>query len=316
LIGNRALQPEKRRLIHRRPVGGVHTLLCAGVVALVVWTTHAQGLNGFDLVLVNVDGTKTMLGQLPSGVFAPRLSPDGERIAFETRQPAGADGNHLWIAPTNSLAARRSLSTVIGPLNWAPIWSVDGERLVFLVSSDKPDALYWRRADGTGDSEYLVNARSAEGWLDNGRQLRFLTLTGNRDYGISRLDMQTRMSTTMIDLPGSAQHSSAVSPDGRWMAYASNETGRYEVWLEPLPPTGARHQLTRDGGGHPMWLPDGRSIYFERGQQIFRLPVNVSSPSSLAPPEPLPVSGFVQGELRRQFDLMPDGKRFLMLYPR
>jgi Tol biopolymer transport system component len=294
----------------------VHALICAGVVAFAAWTTHAQGPNGFDLVLVHVDGTRTMLGALPPTVFAPRLSPDGSHVAFETRDQAGPDGNHVWIAPTSSLATRRSLSTVVGRLNWAPVWSVEGDRLVFLVSSDKPDALYWRRADGAGDAEFLVNARSAEGWMDNGRQLRFLTLTGNRDYGISLLDMPTRTSATLIDLPASAQHSSAVSPDGRWIAYASNETGRYEVWLEPLPRSGARYQLTRDGGGHPMWLPDGRSIYFNRDQQMFRLVVNLSSPSSLAPPQPLPVSGFVQGELRRQFDLMPDGKRFLMLYAR
>ncbi len=75
--------------------------------------------------------------------------------------------------------------------------------------------------------------------------MRFLTLTGNGDYGISVFDMATRKTTRLIDLPGSAQHSSAVSPDGRWMAYASNETGRYEVWLEPLPSNGTRYQLTR-----------------------------------------------------------------------
>ena len=70
--------------------------------------------------------------------------------------------------------------------------------------------------------------------------------------------MTSRAVTPVIDLPGSAQHSSAVSPDGKWMAYASNETGRYEVWIEPLPRTGARHQVTRDGGSHPLWVADGR----------------------------------------------------------
>lgn len=283
---------------------------------LAAWTTYGQGLKGFDLVLVTIDGTRTVLGQLPPSVFAPRLSPDGTRVAFETRDQAGSDGNHVWVATTASPASRRALSTVIGRLNWAPVWSVDGARLVFLVSSDKPDALYWRSADGTGEPEYLVDARSAEGWMDNGRQLRFLTLTGNRDYGISLLDMRTRTSTTLIDLPGSAQHSSAVSPDGRWMAYASNETGRYEVWLEPLPRTTARYQLTRDGGGHPMWRPDGRSLYFNRDQQMFRLPVNLAAPATTEAPQPLPVSGFVQGDLRRQFDLTPDGRQFLMLYAR
>jgi Tol biopolymer transport system component len=286
-----------------------------GLLVCLAWGgVRAQIPTGFELALVNVDGTKTVLGQLPPSVFAPRLSPDGTRIAFETRDASSPDGPRLWIAEVADFATRRWLATAVGRLNWAPVWSVDGQRLVFLATSERPDALYWRRADGTGDAEYLVDARSAEGWIGNGAQLRFLTLTGNRDYGISLLDMTTRKATTLIDLPGSAQHSSAVSPDGRWMAYASNETGRYEVWLEPMPRTGRRYQLTRDGGGHPMWLPDGRAIYFERQQQIFRLAIDPSSPETRAEPVPLPVKGFVQGELRRQFDLMPDGRRFLMLF--
>ena len=68
--------------------------------------------------------------------------------------------------------------------------------------------------------------------------MRFLTLketAGNRDYGIAFLDMASRTVTPVVDLPGSAQHSSNVSPDGMWMAYASHETGRYEVWIEPIP---------------------------------------------------------------------------------
>ena len=97
---------------------------------------------------------------------------------------------------------------------------------------------------------------------------------GKHDYGLSLLDMASRKVTPIIDLPGSAQHSSAMSPDGKWMAYASNETGRYEVWVEPFPRTGTRHQVTRDGGSHPLWPPDGQSLYFDRDRQMFRLAVN------------------------------------------
>ena len=291
-------------------------IVAALLVTLIGGLAGRQPEAGFDLALVSVDGTKTVLGRLPPSVFAPRLSPDGAKVAFETRDASGPDGARLWIAEVTNLAGRRPLPNVDGRLNWAPIWSADAARLVFVVSSDRPDALYWRPADGTGEAEHLVDARSAEGWSGGGSQLQFLTLTGNRDYGIALLDMKSRTTTTLVDLPGSAQHSGALSPDGRWIAYASNETGRYEVWLEPLPRTGARYQLTRDGGGHPLWLPDGRSIYFDRQQQLFQLAVNTSSPSSNAQPVTLPVQGFVQGELRRQFDLMPDGKRFLMLFAR
>jgi Tol biopolymer transport system component len=276
---------------------------------------RGQAPAGYDLTLVNLDGTSTVVGRLPASVYAPRVAPDGKRVAFETRDPSGPDGARLWTADLSDLAARKPLPLVVGPVNWAPMWSLDGQRLVFIVSGDRPDAVYWRPADGTGTPEHLVDTRAAEGWNGGGSQLRFITLTGNRDYGISRLDMKSRVVTPVIDLPGSAQHSSAVSPDGRWMAYASNETGRYEVWLEPVPRTGVRHQLTRDGGSHPLWATDGRALYFDRDHQMFRLDVNTKDPSSKAEPVPLPIKGFAQAEYRRQFDLMPNGRQFLMLFP-
>ena len=270
---------------------------------------------GFELVLVDVDGTKKVLGQLPPTVYAPRISPDGTRVAFETRDPSGPDGPRLWTADLSNISGRRPLPLVAGAINWAPMWTPDGGRLVFIVSGDRRDAVYWRRVDGTGDAEHLIDTRAAEGWNGGGSQLRFLTLTGNGDYGISLLDMASRTVTPLIDWPGSAQHSSSMSPDGKWMAYASNETGRYEVWIEPFPQTGARYQVTRGGGSHPLWLPDGQSLYFDRDHQMFRVAVNTKDMSSTVEPTPLPIEGFTQAEYRRQFDLMSDGRHFLMLFP-
>ena len=276
---------------------------------------RAQMPSGFELTLVGVDGTKKALGQLPPTVYAPRVSPDGKRVAFETRDPSGPDGPRLWTAELSNVAGRKPLPLVEGPINWAPMWTPDGQRLVFIVSSERGDAVYWRRADGTGDAEHLIDTRSAEGWNPGGSQMRFLTLKGNRDYGISVFDMASQTATRLIDLPGSAQHSSSVSPDGKWMAYASNETGRYEVWIEPLPRSGARLQVTRDGGSHPLWAPDGLALYFDRDHQMYRLDVNTQDMASLGEPTPLPIEGFAQAEYRRQFDLMPDGRQFLVLVP-
>ena len=300
------------RTLLAAPLAGACVFLLA-VLATV--SGHGQGAPGFDLTLFDLDGSRTVVGRLPATVFAPRTSPDGRRIAFETRDPSGPDGTRLWIADLSNLTGRRGLSVPIGPMNWAPMWTPDGERLVYLVSGERPDAVYWRRADGTGTPEHLIDARSAEGWTGGGSHMRFLTLKGSGDYGIALLDVKSRAVTPIVDIPESAQHSSAVSPDGRWMAYASNETGRYEVWLEPLPPTGKRVQLTRTGGSHPLWAPDGRSLYFDRDRQMFQLAVNVADQRPSSEPRALPIAGFVQGEYRRQFDLMPDGRQFLVLIP-
>jgi Tol biopolymer transport system component len=292
------------------------------VLAMAVLTSgssaRAQIPAGYELALVDVDGTKKVLGQLPPTVYAPRVSPDGGRVAFETRDLSGPDGPRLWTAEIANIAGRKVLPLVAGAINWAPMWTLDGQRLIFIVSGPRGDAVYARRADGSGEAEHLIDTRAAEGWIAGGSQLRFLTLkesAGNRDYGIALLDMASRKVTPIIDLPDSAQHSSAVSPDGTWMAYASNETGRYEVWIEPFPQTGKRYQVTRDGGSHPMWHPDGQALYFDRDQQMFRLPVNAKDLSARVDPAPLPIKGFAQAEYRRQFDLMANGRQFLMLFP-
>jgi eukaryotic-like serine/threonine-protein kinase len=294
--------------------GGVSATL-ALLVLLGSSAARGQAPAGFELALVDVSGEKKVLGQLPPSVYAPRVSPDGKRVAFETRDPSSPDGARLWTAPLEDIPGRRPLPLVVGPVNWAPMWTPDGERLVFIVSGGRPDAIYWRRADGTGDAEHLIDTRAGEGWTAGGAQLRFLTLTGNGDYGISLLDIASRNVTPVVDLRDSAQHSSSLSPDGKWMAYASNETGRYEVWIEPFPSTGARHQVTRAGGSHPLWLPDGESLYFDRDHRMFQLAVDTKAMTASPEPVPLPIEGFAQAEYRRQFDLMPDGRRFLLLFP-
>lgn len=290
-------------------------LVAVALAALATSAARGQAPAAIDLALVDIDGTKRVVGQLPPSVYAPRISPDGRRVAFETRDTAGPDGARLWTADLSNIAGRQPLPLVAGAINRSPMWTPDGERFVFIVSGERGDAVYWRRADGTGNAEHLFDARSTEGWNGGTSQIRFLTLTGNNDYGLSLFDMASRTITPILDLPGSAQHSSAMSPDGRWMAYASNETGRYEVWIEPFPRTGARYQVTRGGGSHPLWLPDGQSLYFDRDRQMFRIAVNTKDLSGRAEPTPLPIKGFVQAEYRRQFELMPGGRQFLMLFP-
>jgi Tol biopolymer transport system component len=276
----------------------------------------------FELTLVDLKGNKKVLGTLPGSVFAPRVSPDGKQIAFELADPAAGPGTgqqmaRLQVADMAKLNQRRALPVTPGrQTDWAPIWSTDGQRLVYLSQGGGPDALYSRLADGTGEAEHLVDARAAEGMYQDGKQLAFLTLTGDRDYGVSLLDMNTRAVTRLVDFPNSEQHSSRIAPDGRWIAYVSNESGRQEVWLGPLSQTGVRYRLTENGGRHPQWSPDGEKLFFDQDGQMFRFDVFVDGDvPKVSKPIAMPIKGFQQGDLRRQYDLMPDGKAFVMLFP-
>ena len=195
------------------------------------------------------------------------------------------------------------------------MWSPEGDFIVFLAQGNGSDMLFRQRADGYIQPSFVVDGRAPEGWYKGGK-LVFITRKGDHDYGISMLDLGSKKLTRLVDIEGSDQHSSRLSPDGKWIAYSSNETGRQEVWVEPLPQTGKRIQLTKEGGRHPMWSPDGTKIYFDQGGRMYRLDLTATADSVQAgAPSPLPITGFQQGDLRRQFDLMPDGKAFLMLFP-
>lgn len=284
--------------------------------ALLLCGTAAAQPEGYELARVDLEGNKEVLGLLEQ-VFAPRVSPDGERVVFESPETSASEGVRLWIAELSDLDSRRTLPSVGGPRNWAAVWTPDGERLVFLVTGAGPDAIYWQSADGIADAEHLVDGRSAESWVPDGPKLTYLTLRGDGDYGISLLDMASRTTRTWIDTTGNAEHSSNVSPGGDWIAYASNETERFEVWVAPVSDPGDRHRVTRQGGGHPLWSPDGGTLYFDRDNRLFEVEIDTDDAEGVVIGEPreLPIAGFIQGEYRRQFDLMPDGRAFLMLFP-
>ncbi len=292
-------------------------------VIIATWlasTATAQQVEGYELALADLRGHRTVLGTLPGTVFAPRVSPDGKSVAFELAD-LGADGKpaarRLYVAPIADLSQRRALPQVGSGNNWAAVWSTDGAHLAFLVNGDRPDTIFWRRADGRDEARPLTEGRAAEGIYAGDRTLSFLTLTTPGDYGIALMDLPTQTVTLRIDREGSAQHSARISPDGNWIAYSSDESGRQEVWLARLGRPELRYRITQDGGRHPLWSRDGSTLYFDQAGQMFRIELFLGAEVPKAgKPKGLPIRGFQQGDLRRQFDLMPDGKRFLMLFPR
>ncbi len=300
-------------------------LLAAAAAIAVAGIAHAAQPTppapGLELALVDLQGQKKVLGTVPATAVSPRVSPDGRRVAFEQFDKAASaeefDVTRIYVAPLDKLEDKLPLKvTVIARSNSGAVWSPEGDRVAFVAQGNGSDALFWQRSDGGIQPIYLVDGRAAEGWREND-QIIFTTLAGEGDYGISMLDLETRKVTRLIDLPGSAQHSPQVSPDGKWIAYASTETGRQEVWVEPLPQTGKRFQLTRQGGRHPQWAPDGSKVYFDDASgQLFQVDVQVAGGEIRGgEARALPIRGFQQGEVRRQYDLTPDGRGFVMLFP-
>jgi len=264
-----------------------------------------------QLVLIGRDGTRTVVGTVPGSTFAPRISPDGREVVYDTSE----DGI-FWIASLSDFASSRHRLTPEGGKRGA-LWSTDGKRILYIRDYQGAEALFWRPADGSGTEELLANpARAPESWMPGGRVLSFITLIAGGDYDIWTYSFDKKTAEPFVTIPTTPQHSSHFSPDGRWIAYVSAESGRLEVYVRRATAGAPAIQITKNGGGHPLWSPDQKEMFFDNNGSMFAVAINPALPAFVtAEPQPLPISGFIQGPLRRQYDLMPDGKRFLMLFP-
>lgn len=295
------------------------TLLAAGLVICAIGSA-AEPKPAYELDLVDMQGQKKVLGTVPDSVEAPRVSPDGTRVAFEQTDPPVAKGapslTNVYVAELDAIDKRKMMrNTVIATRDIWPVWAADGQWVAFVAVGNAANAIFWERANGSEQPRYVLDGQAPEGMYP-GWRMTYLTLKGDKDYGISMVNVHTREVTPLVDLPGSAQHSSAISPDGKWLAYASNETGRDELWIEQLPANGKREQVTKSGGSHPQWAPGGKTLYFDNGGQMYRLEVTTSGDAPRGgEPVALPIRGFVQNGMRRQYDLMPQGDGFIMLFP-
>jgi Tol biopolymer transport system component len=278
-------------------------------------TDTSQPVQGRQFGFADMDGKVTMLRSTSGSIFGPRISPDGKHVTYR-------DNGAVWIADLMSEAPPRRLTTEPGE---APIWSPDGERIAFISIFNGMEALFWRRADGTGSAELLVErARAPESWAKDNRSFTFITLVGpsgdGGDYDIASYSIRDKQATPLIAIPKSAQSGSRLSPDGRWIAYESNESGRAEVFAEPLPGTGQRYQVSKTGGARPIWANDMSKIYFDNNSADMRMvsvDVRTQPAFTLGEPVTLPTKGFIQptGTIRRQYDITPDGTQFLMMFP-
>lgn len=258
--------------------------------------------------LVDADGKRSQAGFFPDTIFAPRLSPDGKQVTFD------AEG-YVWTAALTNLAAARKLTS--SGSDAFPLWSADGRSIVFISARDGGvQSLFRQSVDGSGDAELLVKpARAPESWSVPNQRLSFITLKGKTDYDIWTYSLLDKKGAPLIDTAGSAQKGSQFSHDGKWIAWESDESGRNDIYLGPFPLTGRRYQVTKAGGMHPLWSPDDKEIFFDNGKQLFAARVSTSGDVTIGDAVALPVEGFIQGDARRQYEMMPDGKQFLMMFP-
>src|SRR5262245_13709365 len=137
---------------------------------------------------------------------------------------------------------------------------------------------------------------------------------GDSDIWIFPLEGE-RKPKVLVEMPRFQSHA-AFSPDGRWLAYMSNEQqgNRPEIYVQPYPGTGAKYVITTEGGGEPLWSPDGKQLFYYWNSRIFAVDIHTEQSFSFGKPSPLPIVGAIQqigGP--RNYDITRDGKQFLVV---
>ena len=308
--------------LRRREVTGTPALVLENVVTTgsgaaefavaangsLVYIPGGAGL-GDQLTVVSVDhqGGAAPLPGLPLDSYRDvRVSPDGARLALATRA-------NLWIYDLTRATLSRPTTD---PVARSPLWTPDGQRIVFTSRRAGYPELFWRPADGTGSDERLLTRAKdltslrANGWSADGRHLLFVEASATSAIGEIAIE---RPSDVRVLVKGDSP--SAVSPNGHWMAYQSNESGRTEIYVERYPELGSRQPISTSGGRLPLWSPNGRELFFSSldARQMMVVPVQYGKTLVAGPPQVLfkfAMLPILFGS--RPYDIAPDG-RFLII---
>jgi serine/threonine-protein kinase len=270
------------------------------------------------LVWVNRQGEVELLPAEPREYINPSLSPDGQQVAVIIREGSNYD---VWISEVARGTVTRLTSHPGEDL--APIWTPDGKQVTFASEmSGQSPTLWWGPADGSGPQELLLEsgwARIPTSWSPDGQTLAFTELfRPGTESGIWMLPREGEQEAWAF-LDTEFEESGAMfSPDGRWLAYTSNGTGRDEVYLQPFSVTGPRgkQQVSVGGGAEPVWAPDGRELFYRNGDAMMAVAIVTEPELSVGTPSLLFEGRFLgtgSVHLRRNYDVSPDGQRFLMI---
>ena len=301
---------------------------------LVYATGGAQAAPTFTLVWVDRQGREEPLKAPPRSYRYPRLSPDGTHVALDLGGQAERD---IWIWEF----ARETLTrlTFDPQVDSHPAWTPDGQRIVFRSTRTGQSNLFWQAADGTGAVERLTenpnNQQFPGSFSPDGTRLVFReeTAATGADLMVLALDAARRPPPPAQGVAGSAGNSTSnarplvqttfnelngeISPDGRWLAYQSDESGRDEIYVRPFPDADrGRWQISTGGGNRPLWARSGRELFY-LAPGVAMMSVSVEGGSTFRAGNParlfegrysMPVT--TSG---RTYDVSPDGQRFLMI---
>ena len=255
-----------------------------------------------ELVWVDHRGIAKALGAEKRPYNDVALSPDGKRIALTVMGQAGNPDIWVYDVPRGTL----NRVTFSPGLDTSPVWNPDGRHLTYSSIRSGPMEIFQAPFDGSGSEERLVEAGGASAqagtWHPSGKWLSYDL--GGDIYVLPRSGDRKPMPLVATQF---AESFPAFSPDGRWIAYQSNETGRSEIYVRPFPGPGGKSQVSTEGGSRPHWSHSGRELFFRAGPRVLVAAVTTGQTFMAATPRLL-----FEGVYPPPYDVTSDG-RFLMV---
>jgi Tol biopolymer transport system component len=252
-----------------------------------------------------------------NSAVGPALSPDGHRVAL-SRTLNGGTG--IWLLDLGrGVLSRFTFATAV---DTQPIWSPDGRRIAFASNRTGVLDLYEKSASGVGSEQLLLatdQGKVPNDWSPDGRFLLYRSFDPKTGWDLWALPFGGDRKPIPVVQTNFEERDGQFSPDGRWVAYQSNESGRYEIYVQPFPGPAGKSQISKDGGAQVRWRPDGKELfYIALDDRLMAVPIHFTSDDqgvdadAAVPLFSTHVGGAVQSPSRQQYSVSPDGQRFLM----
>ena len=283
---------------------------------MMVYQTGEASSNS-QFVWIGDDGKPGGVVTEPGSAQEPQLSPDGRRLAYLVAE-SGGKSSDIWI-----LDLERGVRTrfTFGPeVADTPVWSPDGSRIAYdLIKNGRGD-LYVKDSSGAGKAELLFESdanKTPVDWSRDGRYILFDSLDpqGKTKYDIWAMPMFGDRKPFPFIHSEFEEPEAMFSPNTHWVAFESNESGNYEVYLSPFPDGGAKWQISQGGGVQPMWKRDGSAVYYlAPGGKMMEASVGEKgSAVEIGTPHQLFQTTMAEaGAFGRAYSVSPDGKKFLV----
>jgi Tol biopolymer transport system component len=264
------------------------------------------------LVWVARNGAEQPISAPVRAYIFQRISPEGGRVAVDIREQE----SQVWLY--DLIRGTLTRLTFEGSLSLSAVWAPEGKRLAVQSNKDGPLNIFWEPADGSSGLERLTTSESLQfpmSWSRDGQLLAFGEIDPNSGYDIWVLRLSDRKAQPFLRTPFN-ESVPQFSPDGHWLAYVSDETGRWEIYVQSYPGPGGKWQISTDGGMEPVRNPNGRELFYRKGDKMMAVDIATQPSFNAGKPRIL-----FEGRYERtpatgpNYDISPDGQRFLMLKP-